>query len=181
MQRPLAACVLAVALFLLAQSGVASAATPVHPRLVFAEKVALGYDLAAGFLRENRGRTTLEVTQADRDALAAVRDMVEDWGRYTIVDRPDQADVLIAVRSGRLGSISFGAPAGGRGAASEISGRSIGLEASSRDDMLSVYDSAGGRVGSLLWRAQQSRGLSDTAPSLFEKLRSDVDAAAKRP
>jgi len=47
--------------------------------------------------------------------------------------------------------------------------------------MLSVYESSGGMLGTLLWRKQRPGGLSGSSPSLFEEFRSAVEGLSKQP
>ena len=68
------------------------------------------------------------------------------------------------------------APAG-----SAATGGAYGLEISSTDDMLSVYEASGGRAGAPLWREQRPGGFSGSAPTLFDDFKADVEKAAKRP
>jgi hypothetical protein len=45
------------------------------------------------------GQFNLHLLPEDRKAIAAVQDAIEHWGRYIVVYRPDQADMIIAVQS----------------------------------------------------------------------------------
>ena len=109
-------------------------------------------------------------------------DLIEKWGRYVITTRPAQAELLLAVRSGRRVSAEAGVRVGGRrpgtGATGSgaTTGSSYGVEASSGDDMLSVYE---GSV--LLWRGQRPGGLSRSSPTLFDDFKADVEKSAKHP
>lgn len=46
-------------------------------------------------------------------ALQTIRSEIERWERFVVVDRPAQADLLIAVRKGRLVSVGGGVRTGG--------------------------------------------------------------------
>ena len=41
---------------------------------------------------------------ADRQAIYDVQDSLRDWNRYTIVLRREEADIVLAVRTGRIAS-----------------------------------------------------------------------------
>jgi hypothetical protein len=67
--------------------------------------VALGYDLGDGFLSADQIAAVSAGTLTDeRRAIEAIRTDLEKWGRYIVTDRPEQADILIAVRVGRRAS-----------------------------------------------------------------------------
>jgi hypothetical protein len=63
------------------------------------------------------------------------------------------------------------APLSGAGVVSS-SGRA---EISSNTDMLTIYDSAGGRVGAQLWRVISGGGLAGEPPRLYQEFRADVE------
>jgi plasmid stabilization system protein ParE len=179
-----ASCVPVVALFLLAPS-LFGGTGKVPVRLAQARYVALAYDLGDGMLSETEALAKpARILPENREALHSVRSLIEKWGRYVITTRPAQAELLIAVRTGRSVSAEAGVRIGGRrpgpgvAGSSATTGSSYGVEASSGDDMLSVYDGSG---GPLLWREQRPGGFSGSAPSLFEDFKADVERAAKHP
>jgi hypothetical protein len=96
--------------------------------------------------------------------------------------RPDQAELLVAVRAGRRASLEAGVRIGGNRPAPGVAGigsttgSSYRGEVSSRDDILSVYDGS-----TLIWRQQRAGGFSGSSPTLFEDLKADVERATKRP
>src|SRR5262249_23031160 len=119
------------------------------------------------------------ITPEDRKALEAVREAIEKWDRYVVEIRPANAEILIALRLGRRTAAvgRIGDPAG-----PGSSERGGGIEVSSRDDMLSVYDAgSGGGTAGLLWRAQRVGGLGGRSPALLEQLKADVEAGARKP
>ena len=87
--------------------------------LAEARYVALGYDHGAGFVSETDVRQ--DVLDEEREALQRIRSGLEQWDRYVIVVRPEQADLLIAIRKGRRatfgGGVSIGGPSSGTPAA----------------------------------------------------------------
>lgn len=157
----------------------------VPARLTQARYVALAYDLGDSTLSEWEALAKpARVLSEDREALNGVRSSIEKWGRYVITTRPAQAELLIAVRTGRRASAEAGVRIGGRrqgtGATGSgaTTGSSYGIEASAGDDVLSVYEASG---GPLLWREQRPGGLSRSSPTLFDDFKADVETAAKHP
>ncbi len=183
MFRAAGSCLPAVAFSLLMAPGLFAGASPVPARLAQARYVALAYDLGDSMLSESEALAKpARVLPEDRDALNSVRNLIEKWGRYVITTRPAQAELLIAVRTGRRASAEAGVRIGGRrqGSGATGSGGTTGssyrVEASSGDDMLSVYEG-----GTLLWREQRPGGLSRSSPALFDDFKADVEKAAKHP
>jgi hypothetical protein len=142
----------------------------VPAELAHDQYVALGYDLGGGFLSDSSGSLAQnQVLPQDRQALDRVRAALESWNHYVITMTPDEAQLLIAVRTGRLVS------AGGIGLG-QLPSRVYGAEVSPPDDMLEVYRANNGREGALLWRKSEKDGLSGSPPPLFEQFHRDVDS-----
>jgi hypothetical protein len=158
----------------------ASAASQAGPPALLAEAryVALGYDLGAGFVSETDLR--VDVLPEERTALQRIHDGLEAWGRYVVVLSPGDADLLIAVRKGRL--VSVGAGVSGTptslvaGGAPVGVGRMASAQLSSPDDMIEVFD----RSGSLVWRGMKSNGLAGAGPPLWDSFRDEVKKAETR-
>jgi hypothetical protein len=149
-------------------------------QLAHARYVALGYDTGVDrFVSEAElaGHGD-EVSPGDYNALSTVRELIERTERYIITTRPDEAQLLIAVRTGRRAVANAGA--GGFGTGGESRARTFGGELSSSDDMLSVYESSGGRQGALLWREKQASGRPGFPQRLFEQFAADVRIAEER-
>ena len=145
--------------------------------LVRAKYIAIGYGWSGGrFLTEVEDQKTMDVSKADRAALAEVRTQFEQWHRYVLTSFPEQAELLITVRAGRRGSVDGRTTIGGRQPATGFGG-----QVSSPDDMLSVYTTAGGGGRLLIWQKQLSKGLSGSPVPLFEQFRSAVETASKQP
>ena len=187
MLRAAGCCLPTVALSLLMAPGLVAGPRQVPARLAQARYVALAYDMGDSMLSESEALARpARVLPEDREALNSVRNLIEKWGRYVITTRPAQAELLIAVRTGRRASAEAGVRIGGRRqgttpAGSAATGASYGLEVSSTDDMLSVYDASGGGAGAPLWREQRPGGFSGSAPTLFDDFKADVEKAAKHP
>jgi hypothetical protein len=144
--------------------------------LASAKYVALGYGQGDRFVSEPDAQKSMYLSQEDRAALATIRQQFEKWQRYVLTDFPDHADLLIAVQAGRRGSVVGRAPIGVRQSTS-----GVGVQVSTGDDVLAVYSVAGGRVGPLVWRKQQSKGLIGSSAPLFEAFRTAVEASSKQP
>jgi len=179
-----ASCIPVVLLSLLAPALFAGP-SPVPARLAQARYVALAYDLGDSLLSESEAMAKpARVLPEDREALNSVRSLIEKWGRYVITTRPAQAELIVAVRTGRRVSaeagVRIGGPRQGTGATGSgaTTGSSYGVEGSSAEDMLSVYEGSG---GPLLWREQRPGGLSRSSPTLFDDFKADVEKAAKHP
>ena len=145
-------------------------------QLAHARYVAFGYDRGDGFVSETDVRA--DVLPEEREALQRIRAQVEQWGRYVAVLRPGDADLLIAVRKGRLvsfgGGIHVGGPPSGRTGGSPVGiGPSAGAQISSPDDMIEVFDSS----RSLIWRGMKANGLSGAGPPLWDSFRAEVAKA----
>jgi hypothetical protein len=163
------------------------AAPKVPKELAQARYVVLGFDVGDAFIAESAPDDP-RVLPEDRERLAALRAEFERWGRYKIVVRPDQAELVVAIRVGRPATIGGGGYVGGippsRPGVPPASGFPSGpgtarAEVSSCQDMLAVYGSLS--LGTPLWRGQSTGGLKGSPPALFERFRSDVEKAAKTP
>ncbi|HUL78350.1 MAG TPA: hypothetical protein VL691_13895, partial [Vicinamibacteria bacterium] len=90
-------------------------------------------------------------------------------------------DLLIAARKGRLvsvgGGVRTGGPSSGAGPGGPVGiGPSGGIEVSSPNDMIEVFDAHG---GSLIWRESKPSGLAGSGPPLFESFRAEVAKAER--
>jgi hypothetical protein len=158
-----------------------------------ARYVALGYDLGDGFLSADQiARVSAGTLTDERRAIEAIRTDLEKWGRYIVTDRPEQADILIAVRVGRRASTEVRSGTGDPGAISRgeggntrsVSNRTIGAQLSSNDDRVDVYEAVSGRPGIRLWSAASVGGLAGSPPSLYKSFREEIGEAppaAKKP
>lgn len=168
-------------LFFSLAAPVAAGKKIVPARIAQARYVALGYDLGDRFMSETAAIANPDVLPEERRALQAIADDIRRWGKYVVTVRPEDAELLIAVRIGRRASVDGaigmgpgGAPVGpyrGAGVVSS-SGRA---EISSNADMLTIYESAGGRVGAQLWRVISGGGLAGQPPRLYQEFRADVE------
>lgn len=157
---------------------------------VQAKYVALGFETADGFIGESdlEAVTSSKVLPADRQALANVRDALAKWNRYVITIIPHQADILIAVRTGRrasaFGGVHVGSgpidPTTGRRTGGPEIGPTIGAEVGPANDYLAVYQSDGGREAARLWVQSEEDGLEGKNPQLFQNFKNAVESAARK-
>jgi hypothetical protein len=182
MGKPVGVAAAALLFLWFAPAPVAAAAAErtVHELIAQAHSVALGYDLGDRFLSETAAdaNANAEVLPEERRALQAIADDIKHWGRFVIATRPQDAELLIAVRigervplgggihdgSGGVGG-PFDGPAGVRRGPSYNSGRS------SSDDVLTIYHPN----GVPLWTGRKRDGLSGEPPKLYEEFRADVE------
>jgi len=159
-------------------AGIAPLEAGAPERLAHARYVALGFDVGTGFAAE--GSTSPDILREEREALRRIRAAIESWGQYELVDRPERAEMLIAIRKGRRGSVGGGTRSGGPAATpggqppKATSGELAGVQFSSPDDMLEAFD---GSSGNLIWRVTKRNGLSGEVPPLLEALRAEVAKA----
>ncbi len=83
----------------------------------------------------------------DRKAIVKVQDGLRKSGPYTIVYRPQDADMIVAV------------------------------ESRSSEDVLAVYDRQSWRTGTYLWRAMAKGGLSTSGAPLLQQLETGLAKA----
>lgn len=85
------------------------------------------------------------VLPEDRQAIANVENGIRDWGKYTLVYEPWQADMIVVVQS--------------RGS----------------EELLAVYDPVMWSSGTYLWRVMGRGGLDQGEMPLFKKFQSAVE------
>lgn len=154
----------------------------VPERLVVAQYVALGIDLGDRVVAaEELIPDARLATRREREALEEIRQRLQSWDRFVVVNRLADAELLLVVRQGRKSSIGGGGGAGGAVPPVSVGTArpAFGGTFYSPDDMLAVYD-ASGSPSTPLWRMAASKGLNGEIP-LFEAFRADVEGAAGRP
>lgn len=152
------------------------AAQRASPRVATARIVALGYDLGDRFVAERDGRSSQDLSIDDHKALASLRRQLEKWNRYNLTDAPETAELLVVIRTGRLASAQLRPMMVPH---MQSPGLIVGAEHPSPNDTLAVYESAGGKLGSLLWQEEQRNGLSDPSAPLFQHFRAAVESLLK--
>jgi hypothetical protein len=86
----------------------------------------------------------------DRDAIGAVQDALQKWGKFTIVYKANQADIVLMVT---------GRPS---------------------EDILAVYDAHGWPANQYLWRMTGRNGLQASETPLLTNMETAFDKAATR-
>jgi hypothetical protein len=125
----------------------------------------------------------------DRQAIFDVENAIRNWNRYQLTARPDQAELVFVVRTGRLASVGAHArvstishsPNSGVGLGNaNPQGNSIGgsVEVGSPDDLLWVYTrNPDGTLSAPIWMKSEPDGLRSHSVPLLEEIRNEVDAA----
>lgn len=90
-----------------------------------------------------------ELLPDDRKAIAAVQDAIQKWGKYVLVYRPQDADIVLMV------------------------------ESRPSEDVLAVYDARLWPEQSYLWRAMGRDGLQQGETPLVTRLQKAVEKAGK--
>lgn len=164
----------------LVQSGAPAAAFAADARLAAAQYVALGFNVGTGIVPELA--VSPEVLREEREAAQRIRQAIEAWGRYRIVDQLSRADLVLVIRKGRTGSVEgaarTGSPATGPARQPPDPGSLGGVQFSSPDDLLEVLE---GGSGQLIWRATRPSGLVGEVPPLFDALRAEIRKAEASP
>jgi hypothetical protein len=130
----------------------------------------------------------------DRKAAGDIQNKINEWKRFTLVYRQEDADIVIAVRTGGRfranGGIHVGnMPRDTTGAripdASNTNRQTtVGPIATAdmgpKDDLFSVYDAHDYPSSALLWRREQKDGLGYPTQPLFDQFKKEVEKAAKK-
>jgi len=123
----------------------------------------------------------------DRVAIEMAQEALEKWGRYTLVYKPEQADLIFHVRAGRaleVGAavrVSTASPPNAPGTntgTAEMVGPNIGP----KDDYVEILlptptEGLNASRATLLWNRTRHHGLGQGAP-LIQEFRKEADAAA---
>jgi hypothetical protein len=181
--------VLVLPLFVLAIQGYAKGPV-LSAQVLPARYVALGYETAAGFVAEFDAASfgTTKIDSEDRRALDNVQTAINKWKRYVVTIDPQQADMLIAVRSGRLASATGGVrihsgsvdPSGRTTSTGTAIGPVVGAEAGPPNDYLAVSQAEEGKEGPMIWRKTEAEGLVGTNPALMQRFEDDVESLARK-
>lgn len=85
----------------------------------------------------------------DREAISAAQDAIQKWGKFSLVYKPQEADMVLMVQSRPT------------------------------EDVLAVYDAHGWPQGNYLWRVTGQGGLQKNETPLMTDLRSAFEKAVK--
>src|SRR5512146_173626 len=122
----------------------------------------------------------MRIPPEDRQAINNVQEAVQKWGRYTLVYKPEDADLIFVVRKGRVASLTGGVRLGAGSEGAGV-GSIAGTEMGNPGDTLLVYDarSPGGADKPALWKSIERGGLEPPEMRAIAKLRKEVEEAAK--
>jgi len=121
----------------------------------------------------------------DRAAIDTVQDALQKWGRYTLVYKPEDAELIFNVRAGR----QIEARAGVRGSVGSAPpqagtriGEIVGANVGPADDYVEILmpiptEKLNVSRATLLWQRTRHNGLGDGAP-LITQFREEAGAAA---
>jgi hypothetical protein len=122
--------------------------------------------------------------QEDRQAIADVRDALQDWNRYVLTVRRDDADLVIVVRKGRIAEGRAGVLVSSNPSPTPGQPRNTGIgvggggEVGTPDDLFEVCQRNGdGKLSSPLWMHTLSGGLDKPDLLLFAQFKDAVDRA----
>lgn len=135
------------------------------------------------------------VPSDDRQAIADVENAIQQWGKYRLVFRPKNADIIVLVRKGRTAMVTPRVhtgtgvgidPRNGSGDArigggNNSPGVGVGVEAGSSDDIIAVYDALHGIDSTPLWRKTMRNGLVPPDMKLVKEFRRVLEEAANQP
>lgn len=124
-----------------------------------------------------------DVSPDDRRAAQNVQDAIQKWGRYKLVYKAGEADLILVVRTGRLAEVKGGVQVGTQRVGDTTSrshGSAIGGEVGDPQDTLEVYMASRGINGPPLWRGRAQGGLKAPEMQLVKEFRSKVEAPEKK-
>jgi hypothetical protein len=131
------------------------------------------------------------LTGEDRKAIADVERAVRSWGRYQLVLRRSEAEVVLQVRKGRIADARVGGGVSVEQAPTHVefpptkttqatTHGDAGAEVGPPDDLLFVYMvGADGELNARLWQRTQKDGLNAPDLKLFERFKDDVNKSAE--
>jgi hypothetical protein len=125
----------------------------------------------------------LRLPPEDRQAIADVNAAFQDWSRYVLTTRRDQADLIIVVRKGRLaeGNVGVSGGTGPKGAPGQPTGGTgygvaYGGEVGSPDDLFEVFMPNPNDVhGTPIWMRTKADGLDAPKVVLFQDFKAAVE------
>ena len=141
----------------------------VHARYVLVTTYQ-GYDLS-----------NPSVLPDDRQAVLAVQEAIKKWGRYDLAYRPQDADLILLVRKGRIVETQPQVRIGGGTNLPVNVGANAPVDVGDKRDMLAMFTAEEGVDGTALWRDFEAGGLNPPQMELVRELRKAVDKTAKLP
>jgi hypothetical protein len=135
------------------------------------------------------GEFNISTYPEDRAAIDTVQDALQKWGRYTLVYKPEDAELIFNVRAGRQlearagvrGTAGSAPPSAGTRVTTSI-GEIVGTSVGPADDYVEILmpiptDRLNVSHATLLWKRAHHNGFGDGAP-LIKEFREESDAAA---
>jgi hypothetical protein len=135
------------------------------------------------------GEFNVSTYPEDREAINTVEAALQKWGRYTLVYKPEDADLIFNVRAGREVEARVGLrqnpgsapPPGGTSVPSAV-GEVMGASIGPADDYVEVLmpiptQKLNVSRATLLWRRSHHNGFGNGAP-LIQDFRKEADASA---
>ncbi len=133
------------------------------------------------------------VPSEERQAINRVQFAVQDWGRYKLVNRAQEADIMIIVKAAKLGMVQGGGGIGGPDVGIGTPQPSIrigtgggrpdyGVEGGSGGDalMVSLFPKDDAQSASYVWRRSQANGFQGRGKiPLLEELKKSVSESEK--
>jgi len=133
------------------------------------------------------GEFNISTYPEDRAAIETAQKALEKWGRYILVYKPEQADLIFNVRAGRQVEaraamrVASTPPTIGPGV-NAGSGGMAGASFGPKDDYVEILmptptERLNVSRATMLWNRERHNGLGDGAP-LIQDFRKEADAAA---
>jgi len=133
------------------------------------------------------GQFKISTYPEDRAAIDTVQEAIQKWGRYTLVYKPEEADLIINVRAGRELEASAGLrtasapPPTGTGVNTSTGGM-WGASIGPADDYIEILtpiptERLDLSRATIVWNRTRHNGLGQGAP-LIQEFRKEADAAA---
>ena len=132
-----------------------------------------------------------KIISDDRKAAGDIQNKISEWKRFTLVYRKEDADIVVAVRTGGRVRANTGVhignmprnPNGSRIPDASQSGRETTVgpvttaDVGPKDDLFSVYDAHNYPDSMVLWRREQKNGLGYPTQPLFDQFKKEVEKA----
>jgi hypothetical protein len=126
-----------------------------------------------------------DIPTEDRKAAFDVQDALKKWGRFVLVYRPDEADVILVVRKGKVAAATGRSTVGIRPrnpGTVTTDGTLFGVEAGNPDDVMLVYDGKLGTDRTAALKYIEKGGLDAPDVTVVAEFRKQVEeASAKKP
>jgi hypothetical protein len=133
------------------------------------------------------GEFNISTYPEDRAAIGTVQEALQKWGYYTLVYKPEEADLIFNVRAGRelearAGVRVTSAPPRTGPGVNTSTGEMVGAGIGPKDDHVEILmpaptEGVNLSHATMLWNRTRHNGLGQGVP-LIQELRKEADAAA---